>query len=978
MKTQTPLLVAGFVWLFLSAGCTREKYRVVEKTDTNGYRYEEVTGDPLHARIYTLDNGLKVYLSRNTTEPSIQARIAVHAGSTYDPPATTGLAHYFEHLMFKGTDKIGTLDWEKEKPLLEEISGLFEQHRMEQDPQKKRAIYHRIDSVSQLAARYAIPNEYDKLITSIGGKNTIAGTSYDYTVYSSDIPSNELTKWAELESERFKHKVFRLFHTELETVYEEFNMYQDNDNYRQETVLAAALFPEHPYGRDVIGLPEHIKNPSVKNIYEFADKYYVPNNMAVILAGDLDYEEAIRIVDRYFGDMQKKELTLPVLHKEKPLAGPVVGTVTGPSPASVMLGFRLGGYNSDDDKYVTLIDMILSNTRAGLIDLDLKQKQKVLEAGCSPFELRDYTIHLFWGVPRQGQTLEEVRDLLLGELEKVKEGAFDEWLIQAVINNLRRNEMKQLEDNTSRAFDMMSSFTMDLPWVEKVRFFDDLEKITKPELVAFAREHYGDNYVIVYKHTGSNDTLVKVEKPEITPVSINRERQSAFYRKFTAEKVPPLQPVFVDFAEAIRHDSLPGGIRLDYVPNEVNELFTLEYLFDMGSDNDLKTPLAIRYLPYLGTDRYSAEEFQKELYRLGVDLSVYTSQRRTYIRLSGLQESMEEGIRLTEHLLGHVVPDTSAYHKFVKDILKERQDRKMQPHSILWGGMTNYAKYGKRSPYTHILSEEELHSIDPAELTSLIRELTGYKHYIFFYGTAGREKVRKLLAKYHHVPGTLRDYPPRILFPTQPNRNNVYFVNFDMVQANVILFSRDVPCDISLMPAGTLFNEYFGSGPSSIVFQEVRESKGLAYSAFARYAVAWVPDDDNILYGFVGTQANKMPQALQTMLTLLKKMPRAGKQFSLAHLSVIDRMSTERIHGTDIYFTWLENLDRGSDHDLRKDVYEGVQKMTMDDLERFFNDHVAKENYTFLILGNRENLDTMMMKKLGNFKELSLEEIFGY
>jgi predicted Zn-dependent peptidase len=228
------------------------------------------------------------------------------------------------------------------------------------------------------------------------------------------------------------------------------------------------------------------------------------------------------------------------------------------------------------------------------------------------------------------------------------------------------------------------------------------------------------------------------------------------------------------------------------------------------------------------------------------------------------------------------------------------------------------------------------------------------------------------------VPGTLRDYPPRILFPTQPNRNNVYFVNFDMVQANVILFSRDVPCDISLMPAGTLFNEYFGSGPSSIVFQEVRESKGLAYSAFARYAVAWVPDDDNILYGFVGTQADKMPQALQTMLTLLKKMPRAGKQFSLAQQSVIDRISTERIHGTDIYFTWLENLDRGSDHDLRKDVYEEVQKMTMDDLEHFFNDHVAKENYTFLILGNRENLDTMMMKKLGNFKELSLEEIFGY
>ena len=516
-STVFPVITA-LILSFFFTGCSREKYRVIESTDANGYHYTEVSGDPLHVRIYTLANGLKVYLSKNAAEPRIQTIIGVHAGSTYDPPETTGLAHYFEHMMFKGTDKIATWNWEEEKPLLEEISDLFEQYRNERHYNKKKEIYHMIDSVSQLAAQYAIPNEYDKLTGSIGARGVNAGTSYDFTQFTADIPSNELKKWTELESERFKHMVLRLFHTELETVYEEFNMYQDDDNTRAQTMLLATLFPSHPYGRDVIGLPEHIKNPSIKNIYKFSDEYYVPNNMAIALAGDLNYEETIRIIDQYFGDMKKKEVTPPELPQEKPLTGPIEKTVTGPSAESVLIGFRFHGANSEDEKYVTLIDMILNNSKAGLIDLDLKQKQKVLLAGCGPFKLRDYIVHSFYGAPRQGQSLEEVRDLLLGEIEKVKKGEFDDWLIQAVINNLRRSEMEQMENNMDRAYTMMESFTLDIPWAEKVSYYDGLEKITKEQLVAFAREHYNNNYVVVYKRTGISDQVVKVEKPAITPL----------------------------------------------------------------------------------------------------------------------------------------------------------------------------------------------------------------------------------------------------------------------------------------------------------------------------------------------------------------------------------------------------------------------------------------------------------------------------
>lgn len=977
MKTKIFGIILTVVALLYS--CTSEKYKVVQKKDANGYSYEEVSNDPVHARIYTLKNGLKVYMTQNPDEPRLQTAIGVHAGSTSDPESTTGLAHYFEHMMFKGTDKIGTTDWEKEKVLLQQISDLFEEHRKATDPEVKKVIYHKIDSVSALAAKYSIPNEYDKLASSIGAKGTNAMTSYDFTVFINDIPSNELKKWAELESERFKHMVLRLFHTELETVYEEFNMYQDNDNSRANQVLMHTLFPHHPYGRDVIGLPEHIKNPSMVNIYNFAHEYYVPNNMAIALSGDIDFAKTIQIIDQFFGDMESKPVQQKEQPKEEPIKGPVEKTVTGPSAASLIFAYRFKGDNSADDPYVTLIDMILNNSKAGLIDLDLVQKQKVLAAGCGPYKLKDYTVHQFYGVPRQNQTLEEVRDLILAEIEKVKKGEFDDWLIQAVINDMRLSETRQRENNMSRAFAFIDAFSKDIPWVDRVKYYDELENITKDQLVEFAKSHYNDNYVIVYKRTGPNDKLVKVEKPQITPIPINREAQSEFYRKFVAEKVPPLEPKFVDFKTAIKGTDLSNGLHLDYIPNTTNDLFTLQYILDMGKENNLSLPFAVNYLPYLGTDTYSAEDLQKEFFKLGIDMNVYAGSKRTYISLSGLEKSFEPGLKLLEHVLANVQPDTAAFRAYVKGILKERADAKLNKSSILWGGLFNYGQFGKKSPFTYILTEDEMKETDPGQLTDLIKDLYSYKHYVFYYGQNGPPDVVPVIEKYHIIPETLKDYPEPVHFTEQESeRNRVFFVNYDMVQANIIMMSKDQPFDISLQPPAALFNEYFGSGLSSIVFQEIRESKALAYSAFAVYSIPGRTDRSNYTYAFVGTQADKLKTATDAMLDLMNNMPRAEKQFNLSKESIIKKIQTERITKTQIYSTWLSNKDRGVSEDTRKAVYEQVQTATLDDLQNFFDSHIKGKNYTFLILGNKNALDMKVIQSLGDFRELSLEEIFNY
>ncbi len=974
MKKQRFVQILIIILLF--SACTTEKYEVKQKTDKNGFTYEYITNDPVKARIYTLGNGLQVYLTDNKDEPRIYTAIAVKAGSASDPIETTGLAHYFEHMMFKGTDEIGTLDWEKEKPLLDEISDLFEEHRNTRDPEQKKRVYFKIDSVSAIAAQYAVANDYDKLAASIGAKGTNAGTNYDMTVYINDIPSNELNKWAKLESERFKDMVLRIFHTELETVYEEFNMYQDDDNVRADELMMSKLFGEHPYGRSIIGLPEHLKNPSLVNIYHFAETYYVPNNMAIVLSGDIDFEETIQIIDKHFGMMESGDLPQQERPEAPVIDNPIVDTVTGPSAANLIFSYRFNGMNSEDYKYVTLIDMILSNSQAGLIDLDLVQEQKVLAAGCYPYFLADYGTHQFYGTPREGQTLDEVKDLLLEEIEKIKKGEFEDWIIEAVINDLKLSDMRQQESNIARVFNYVDAFVKDVDYVSLVSFLDELEEITKTELMEYAQQHYGGDYVLVYKNTGENDELVKVEKPQITSVPINREDQSGFYKAFVTDQPEPIEPVFVDFEEEIITRKLGSGIDISYIENKTNDIFTLQYILDMGKNHDIKLPLAVNYLPYLGTDDYSAAELQKEWFKLGLNMGVYAGDERAFIYISGLEKSFEEGVELLEHVLSNVEPDQDAYEDYVNGILKSRADAKLNKNRILWGGLFNYGMYGQHSPFTHLIHEDELLNIEPEELTDLLKDLIEYKHRIFFYGENDLSETSVILDRYHIIPAILNEYPEPVYFEEkETNENQVYFVDYDMVQANILLLTKDTKLDPNLIPMARLYNEYFGS---NIIFQEIRESRALAYSAFATFSTPAKPDKSHYVYSYVGTQADKLQTATNAMLDLMNNMPKAQKQFDLAKETIMKRIETERITKTNIFNTYQVNKDRGIEYDIRKDVYETMKTVTMEELEEFVNQHISGKQYSFLVLGSRNMIDMEILKNLGPVKELTLDELFGY
>ncbi|WP_345220421.1 M16 family metallopeptidase [Hymenobacter koreensis] len=976
--------------------------QAAETPKAKEYKYTTVEGDPLKTRIYTLDNGLTVYLSDYDDAPRIQTYVAVRAGSKNDPANATGLAHYLEHMVFKGTSRLGAQNYAAEQQELAKIEGLYEQYRGTRDAALRKKLYHQIDSVSGVAAKYAVANEYDKLMGAIGAKGSNAYTSNEQTVYQEDIPSNRIEQWASVQAERFGELVPRLFHTELEAVYEEKNRGLDNDFNKEFEALNRSLFKKHEYGtQTTIGTIEHLQNPSITEIKAYFDKYYVPNNMAVTMSGDLDYDQTIRLVDQYFGKLKTKPVPAYTPAQEEPIQAPRVSEVKGPNAENVMIGFRFPGTASKDALTLRLIDKILTNGQAGLIDLNLNQQQAVLEAASFTEINNDYSTHVLYGTPRQGQKLEQVRDLLLAQLDKVKKGDFPDWLITAIINNEQLQRTKSYENNESRAGAFVAAFVAKQNWKDYLNQFEEFGKLTKEDVVRVANQYYGPGYALVYKRTGKDTSTPKVIKPAITPVPVNREVASEYYQQVVSMPTPELQPVFVDYQKDIQQTQLKPGLPLFYTQNKENGLFDLYYVLDLGTNNDPKLGLAANYLQYLGTGKYSAAQLQQEFYKLGCSFSVNSGADRIFVSLSGLDKNLEPALQLFEQLLANPTPDAKALKDMVAGVLKSRQDAKLNKSVILQQGMVNYVKYGPQNPFTSQLSEKELKALKPADLTALTKKIPTYEHRVLYYGPRkidgfdtqeeisdgpdnGKSTfipagIATILKNLHRTPAKLTPTPPAKDFAELPLKDRkVYWVDYNMVQAEILFLTKGEVYNKDIVPTVSLYNEYFGGNMGSIVFQELRESKALAYSATSRYANADKAGRSNYQLSYIGTQADKLPEAMAGMEALLTDMPAAEANLTIARQSIRNSIATERITKSDILFSYERAKRLGLDYDLRRDVYEKTASMSLDDLKKFQQAKVKGQPQTILVIGSKDRLNFKELAKYGEVKQLTLKEIFGY
>lgn len=963
------------------AAMAQTAWKTVTKTSADGkYQWQEVENDPTRTRFYTLPNGLTVILCENRLEPRIMALFATRAGSKHDPADNTGLAHYLEHMLFKGTDRFGSLDYAKEKIELDRIEALYERYNKTTDPVARKAIYRQIDSVSSIAAQYAIANEYDKMMNAIGSNMTNAFTSFENTTYMENIPSNNLERFLQVQDERFRNPVLRLFHTELEAVYEEKNISLDDGGDKVFEAMFASLFKKHPYGtQTTIGTVEHLKNPSLKAIREYYYKYYVPNNMALILAGDLNPDEAIVLVDKYLGDWESRPVPPFRFEPEDPRAGVEEITVRSPDEESVAIGYRMPSALSKEAVTADLVSSILYNGSSGLIDKNLVKQQKVLEAYGFNYLLQDYGIFYFGGRPLEGQTLQQVRDLILGEIENLKKGNFDEDLIPATVNNLKVNRIREQERAMNMAFTLHEQYVVGKPWAEYLAGVEAMSRITKADIVAFANKWFGNNYTVVYKLSEEDPNVQKVEKPEINPVEVNRDAQSDFLRAIVEAPTKPLSPVFLDYDRDIQKARLKKDIPVWAVRNNINPLFTLYYVLDMGENHNKKLPLAIDYLQLIGTSKMSNEQINKAFYKLAVNFNIFSSRDQVYVSLSGLQENFEPAVRLLESLLNDPKPDKEALDKMIAAKIKERNDATLNRRTIFWQALSAYASYGPVNPFNDVLSNAEMRAIKPEELTSLIKSLPRYKHRVYYYGPKSVQEITAQLKKLHKTPSRLMDYPAeREYKPMYPAEPTVYFVDYDMVQAEIALQRWDQPFDAKLLPYVSAFNEYYGGSMGSVVFQDIRESKALAYSTFSSFSR---PSKKSMPFSasfYVGTQADKMPEAMAAVKNLVENMPESEKLWEVGKKSIRQNIETNRITQTGILFNYQNALRLGLNHDTRRDVYEAIDRITLQDIKKFHAEHFAGKTWTVRVVGSKKRLDLEALKPYGRVVELSLKDIFGY
>jgi predicted Zn-dependent peptidase len=929
--------------------------------------------DTLH--IYQLANQMMVYLAKNTDAPKIQSFLAVRAGSNQDPTDNTGLAHYLEHMMFKGTSKLGTQNWAKEAPLLAEIEQLFEAHKAENDEAKKKLIYAEIDKISLQASQFSIANEYDKMLSHIGASGTNAHTWLNETVYKNTIPNTALEVFLQIESERFAEVQLRLFHTELETVYEEFNKSQDNEGRQLYQATLSGLFEAHPNGtQTTLGKAEHLKNPSVKAIKRFFAQYYVPNNMAMVLVGDLDFEESLALVNQYFGHFEPKT-DLPKWPKSNTkLSAPKLVKLASPSSAKMRLAWAGEDYGHPDFRKAFLLVNLLSNSgNVGLLDLHINQHQKALAAYAYAMPLTQYSVFAIDIYAKPEQNFEDLKALLWPEINKLKNGEFEESTLQSIINDFKLKQISALENTDGMGTALYEAFIRNRSWEEEMAEIEAFKSISKADLVAFAQEFFTENALCIEKHDAPSPDLIRIEPPSISPIALNREQQSAFYQHIAQQKITDIQPVFLDYQSAMTQQKC-HAVDFYAVANTTNALAQWHAIFPFGTDHEPLLKFALASLEYMGSDSQTLAEINTQFFALGYSFDFKIGADQTIISLNGLEENLCQAIALLHQWLQNLSTDEELLAMSLNQVLEIRDYYKKDKNKI-FNALFQYAKYGENSRHLDLPSEATLRQYSAQAIRKMLQDLWQKPHQYFYYGSQ-QDTVFEFLKS---IAPQAFDLPisEAKVYGEPATNGQIYVFDYDMVQADLMLVAKSQEMTTQNMGKIAVFNEYFGRGLSSVVFQELREAKSLAYSAYVSHSSATQLGKSHYVSAYIGTSPEKFVDAYQSLQQLLTKMPEIPLQFENAKQQALKQMAASRIGKSRIFFNYLSVLKLGKTTDIRQDIYQEIELLQLADLADFFVENIANGHYSAAVMG-KEDLVKPLLEALGEYQTCSAEQIFGY
>lgn len=939
------------------------------------------TSESLQIKEHTLSNGMTVWLNEDHSQPKVFGAVLVKAGSKDSP--NTGIPHYFEHIMFKGTDKIGTINYPAEKLLLDSIETKYDELAQTTNEQTRSSIQQSINELSIKAAEYVIPNEFDRLITRYGGTRLNAGTAFDYTVYFNTFSPQYMAQWAEINSERLINPVFRLFQSELETVYEEKNMYSDMVGSQAIEKLTERYFSPHPYAFPIIGSTENLKNPRLSEMRKFFEEYYVASNMGLILSGDFDSNEILPLLEETFARIRKGEAP----QKESVILSPFKGKekiqVKVPIPVvKVMgLGFRGVPANHPDQIALNIAVGLLNNSNGtGYLD-KLTVDHKVLSTMALNESLNEAGMLGVLVIPKLVfQSYGKAEKLVWDEINRVKKGDFSDEAFQSLKLEQKRAYASNLEDISSRAQVMMRVFSQNRSWTDYINNVAQIDKLTKEDVIAVAQKYFGKDYLYITKKTGKYPKE-HLPKPTYAPITPNNRETSSDYAKQLEEMpVREVEPRFINFDSDAETIPLSPLATLYVTPNPVNDIFTLTLSYGLGILEKPELTYLASYLPLIGTETKTFEFFRNELQILGSTLSYEATDTDFLVHINGFDNHFDKTLALVSTFLNEAKPDDKKMRQVVEEAKVMEKAFYKSSDNIAMAALEK-VKYGTQSRYLTKLSLSQVKKLKAKQLTDVFLEVQQTECNLLYCGMLPSqdvaEKIRESIplnkivrASRSPLYRSLQDY----------DKPTVFFYNMpDMSQSIIYGYVKgDQLLDKSMRHASKLFSGYLGGDMSSLMFQEIREFRSLAYRVSARYSLSPVKDagKPGELMTILSTQGDKTLDALTVLDSLIQQMPVHPERVDALKQTVYNQVNNEFPAFRKISEKIAGYRREGYSDDPNKLYLEDMQKMNMEDILRFYKANVEGRPSVYVIVGNSKHIDMKQLETYGNIVKLKIGDFY--
>lgn len=929
----------------------------------------------LDIKTITLDNGLKVVMCEDHRAPIVYGTVIVHAGSKDDPEDATGMAHYFEHIMFKGTDKIGTTNWEAEKVYLDSIDMMYDRLHETSDEAQRAIIQNKINELSIASTEYAIPNEVDVILTKMGGDGLNAGTSYDYTMYFNNFPSNQIGKWMDVYAERFRNPVFRLFQSELETVYEEKNMYGDNPMSAFSEYAFKEGFGDHPYGRPIIGLTEHLKNPQTNRMREFFNTYYVANNMELILVGDFNTEEIIPLVKEKFsiwksGTLpEKKEYNLPKFDQK------VVKEIK-------MTPMKLGaiiykGVNSKHEDLVSLnmLSTVFSNGSTGLADKDMLEGN-YMGAMLAPISLEEHGGIVIIYIPKLlFQSHEKAEKYIFDAIEKMKNGDFSDDLFEVTKTNYLKEQMSITE-----SIETLSEFIINLElngmsYDDYLSEIERVKKLTKADLVAVANKYFNDNYIDIRSSMGF-PKKDKVDKPNWKPIeSKNTEAKSDFAKMIESQQVPEVKPQIIEFGKDVEISKASDCFTMFSTKNPHNDIFNLDITYNYGLLDNPELSRAIGYWNLQGSESMTYEELELKLAKLGATVNIVSKEDKTHLEIEGFEKDLSNILAICEEKIFNPSNNEDKKELLVDSEMIDKSTEKDDAYT--WGSAVyEYALYGEKSSYLSKMPIKEWAKRDGTEILNEVRNVFNYNGEILFTGNTDNQEVINLLKKHNLIKDDAIKVDVKYRIENDFTENQVFFAhNSKFRQSNINMYVPGEKLSREDEAKCLVFDKYFGTDMYSIVFQEIREFRSLGYTAYGYYKYDFLNRKPGFLKAYLGTQSDKTNEGIEALRDLIIDMPERIEKFNASKEALILSNAATYINFRDIPSSVCKWVEEGFDHDPRIEITNIIKNTDYQGIYDFYRRNTANRPVIIMMSGNKKKIDLKGLEKFGKVTELKYKDI---